>query len=197
MAVIWRAMPGYKGLYEVSNGGSVRSIDRIVWVKGHCHYRKFPGVLLKPIPIKTGMHYLSVDLQKEGNRTKFCIHTLVLRAFKGPRPPGKQARHLNGNICDNRNSNLKWGTARKNNQDKHRHGTVIKGIDIHNSVLTEKKVRKIRRLYAIPQSSNAKRTQGTRPNSRKYSLRHLANRFHVTCCCIYRVVSNKSWKHIA
>ena len=36
------------------------------------------------------------------------VHVLVLEAFVGAKPPGKVARHLNGDVCDNRIENLAW-----------------------------------------------------------------------------------------
>jgi len=54
------------------------------------------------------------------------VHTLVLTAFVGPRPPSLEARHLNGNPQDNRwPENLAWGTHSENEKDKIKHGTNI------------------------------------------------------------------------
>jgi hypothetical protein len=74
--------------------------------------------MLRPGPSNYG--HLSVVL---GRRNTRMVHTLVLEAFVGPRPPGKEACHGNGQPGDNRLSNLRWGTRSENIADAVRHGT--------------------------------------------------------------------------
>jgi len=59
------------------------------------------------------------------------VHQLVLETFVGPRPEGRQCRHLNGNSLDNRLENLSWGTASEDNYDRVRHGTHQHARKIH------------------------------------------------------------------
>lgn len=92
----WRAVVGYEGLYEVSDGGSVRSLLRS------------KVMLLKPRPNKDG--YLRVALTRSKVRTDRPIHQLVLEAFVGPRPDGAESCHDNDVRSDNRRDNLKWDT---------------------------------------------------------------------------------------
>lgn len=76
------------------------------------------GLIIEPKAYaskKGGTHYRRF-------RDKY-LHHIVLEAFVGPRPPGMQCRHLNGNSLDNRLENLQWGTAREDNYDRVRHGT--------------------------------------------------------------------------
>ncbi len=51
------------------------------------------------------------------------VHTMVLRAFRGPCPPKMEGRHLDGNKDHNYLSNLEWGTKSANELDRVRHGT--------------------------------------------------------------------------
>lgn len=108
MTEIWRAVPGLVG-YEASNLGSVRSL------------RRHQPCILKPSLDHGGyrMVFPSVDGQ---NRT-YAIHRMVLLAFVGPRPPGMQIRHLDGDRSNNCLSNLRYGTPSENVQDAVRHGT--------------------------------------------------------------------------
>ncbi len=55
------------------------------------------------------------------------VHHLVLEAFKGLKPPGKEARHLDGNFNNNVITNLEWGTHAENIADQIVHGTDTRG----------------------------------------------------------------------
>lgn len=116
----WRAVPGFEGLYEVSDLGRVRSLDRVVICSGPAKGRyasKKPGRVLRPGP--TGSGHLSVSLGRyAGSR---LVHHLVAEAFIGSRPPGKELRHLNGHANDNRLLNLAYGTRSQNIRDKKWH----------------------------------------------------------------------------
>jgi hypothetical protein len=50
------------------------------------------------------------------------VHKLVMEAFVGPCPPGKQCLHRDGNGLNNRLENLRWGTPEENTQDMIKHG---------------------------------------------------------------------------
>ena len=107
MSEIWKPIPGYEGLYEVSDQGRVKS------------YRRYPeGRLLRPGCMSGG--HVSVSL---GIKNSLCVHALVLLAFVGPPPEKHECRHLNGNPSDNRLENLRWGTRSENIADAIRHGT--------------------------------------------------------------------------
>jgi hypothetical protein len=116
----WRAIPGFKGFYEVSDQGRVRSLDRIVMCEGSVRKRyasRKKGRILRPGRMTLG--HMSVVLGREaGSR---CVHELVLLAFEGPKPPKMEARHLNGIESDNIRSNLKWDTRGNNTRDKKWH----------------------------------------------------------------------------
>jgi hypothetical protein len=60
---------------------------------------------------------------KYAQKSNRYLHHLVLEAFVGPRPPGMQCRHINGDSLDNRLENLAWGTASEDNYDRVRNGT--------------------------------------------------------------------------
>jgi hypothetical protein len=113
----WLPVAGYKGCYEVSDHGRVRSLDRDVRCT-HNATRRIRGQLLTP---RRGSHgYFAVSLSKHDKRT---VHTLVLEAFIGPCPPGMECCHGPAGPADNRLSNLSWGTRSKNMIDTLRDGT--------------------------------------------------------------------------
>lgn len=120
----WRAIPGYEGMYEVSDCGNVRSIERDCphpLKKEKVQRRK--GKLIAPGRSSKYGH-LKVGLCKNGKRSSHHVHQLVLAAFVGPRPKNMEVRHLNGNPSDNRLVNLAYGTRKENAEDAKRHGTL-------------------------------------------------------------------------
>jgi len=101
----WRDVPGFEGLYQVSDWGRVRSLDRVV-VDSLGRQRLIRGRLLKPISLN-GYHY--VGLFRDGEQTRCLVHRLVLLAFVGEPESGQECRHLNGDPANNRLENLAWG----------------------------------------------------------------------------------------
>lgn len=169
----WRAIPGYEGLYEVSSLGRVRSLDRITRKA-----RKVRGVILKSYTSKrSGYQYITFYAKDKWKG--FRVHSLVLLAFVGPRPEGKQSRHLNGVRTDNRLCNLAYGTPSENHADKRVHGTLLAGDTHPRSRLTEVAVRDIRlRRNAASQAQ-------------------LANEYGVKRQTISNVLRGRTWAHVA
>lgn len=116
----WVAVPGYEGLYEVSDMGAVRSLDRIAR-HGNGGQKALRGRTIHPHSDTFG--YLSVGLWRDGRGRRHRVHRLVLAAFIGPCPPGAVTRHLNGNPADNQLENLCYGSPSENNLDAVKHGT--------------------------------------------------------------------------
>lgn len=88
-----------------------------------------------------------VRLSIDGKRIKKSVHSLVLNAFRGPKPsPESQCRHLNGVKEDNRLENLAWGTAKENGEDKVFLGETARGENNGASKLTEIEVSIIKNL---------------------------------------------------
>lgn len=115
-AVTWAAISGYEGAYEVSNLGSVRSLDRI-----DSRGNRAWGRVLKPYVTATG--HLRVTLSLESETRRIFVHRLVLAAFTGPAPEGTQACHNDGDPANNAAANLRWDSASANARDRRRHGT--------------------------------------------------------------------------
>lgn len=123
----WRPILNYEGLYEVSNFGRARSLDR--WVKcPNGSVRFYKGRILKPGTNKDG--YLQVDLSKNNKRKTFRVNRLVAEAFleipeelrhlKGTRY--LQVNHKDENKLNNNINNLEWCSAKYNSN----YGTAIK-----------------------------------------------------------------------
>lgn len=119
MTEMWVPITGYEGLYEVSSLGRVRSLDRVVGTEKRPV--RWKGRVLRPAPSDKAGH-LSVTLSRNSNTRSFPVHTLVLLAFIGPRPPGMEACHGPDGTQDNRVQNLRWDTSSENNHDIVRQG---------------------------------------------------------------------------
>ena len=107
---IWKPIKGFEGLYEVSNMGNVRSLDRYVMNGNRCCLLK--GKPKKAYFISTG--YLMVDLCKNSQRTHYLIHRLVAEAFI-PNPSNLPCiDHINTIKTDNMVENLRWCSCKEN-----------------------------------------------------------------------------------
>lgn len=112
----WRAIPGYEGIYEVSDKGGVRSLPRTDAQGGKRRLRTF-----RPSRMDAWGH-LGIKLRRDGVIKSFYVHRLVLEAFVGPCPPGMEACHWNDVPDDNHLSNLRWATKSENRFDQVRNG---------------------------------------------------------------------------
>lgn len=113
----WLPVVGHEGVYEISDAGRVKSLARVD-ARGR---NRLKERFLSPSEGVGG--YLRVNLRKGGRQTKKLVHRLVLEAFVGPCPPGKECRHMDGNPKNSRVENLKWGTKSENALDRTIHGT--------------------------------------------------------------------------
>lgn len=129
MKEIWKSINGFEGLYEVSNFGNVRSVDRLVnHHKGGKSLRK--GKILNP---SIGNGYYGVILSKEGHIKRMAIHRLVAEAFI-PNPNNlPQINHKDEDKLNNIYTNLEWCDCKYNinygsSLDKMVHTKIKKGL---------------------------------------------------------------------
>ena len=105
MNELWQPVLGYEGLYEVSNLGQVRSVDRTrpTTRHGKATVVKYKGKLLRPGQFSSG--YLSVSLWKSNKGVSGSVHVLVAQAFLGD-TSGKDVNHIDGDKHNNAAANL-------------------------------------------------------------------------------------------
>ena len=101
---IFKDIPGYEGLYQVSNIGGVKSL-------GNTKNRK--EKILKPGIING---YLHVILHKNSKQKSFRVHQLVAMAFLGHTPNGYEivVNHKDNNELNNYVDNLELVSNRYN-----------------------------------------------------------------------------------
>ena len=172
----WRAIPGYEGVYEVSDRGRVRSLARVV-VRRNGRQQTLPARVLAGKITEWGYRVYHLRSRDKQGRI-WPGHRAVLEAFVGPRPPGMECRHLDGDPATNRLVNLVWGTHVANVRDTTIHGTDRKTFgEAHpKAKLTEAAVREIRAAHATELV--------------------LAKRYKVDQATIHRVRTRRSWRHV-
>ena len=142
MIETWKDIPGYEGYYQASTEGRIKSLERIVARRGGRGNLVVRERILKA-RFRSGR--LSVLLSRNGLCKDWCVHTLVLLAFKGPRPEGMECRHFpDRSPLNNKPGNLRWGTPKENSADKIVHGTSCRGVRNGRARLSTEKVLLIR-----------------------------------------------------
>jgi hypothetical protein len=102
---IWKDIPGYEGLYEVSNLGNVKSLN---------YNNTKKEKLLKQVLTKDG--YFASNLSSKNNSRTIKNHQLVAMAFLEHKTCGMKLiiDHINDDKLDNRVENLQIVTPRFN-----------------------------------------------------------------------------------
>ena len=107
MSEEWRDVVGYEGLYQVSDQGRVKSLER-----KDCLGRTVKERILKPGVVSSG--YLMISLCTGGKQKMFSVHRLVCQAFHENPDNKPQVNHINEDKADNRACNLEWCTCKQN-----------------------------------------------------------------------------------
>lgn len=138
----WRPVKGFEGLYEVSDFGRVRSLDRTVTKRhqsGTLYEYIEKGIIMAQKLQNTDRFQVSLRKVVDGKSRRYTkyVHRLVAEAFV-PNPKGLDTvNHKNENHHDNRADNLEWMTKAENN----RYGThcerVGKALRMSVEQLTE------------------------------------------------------------
>lgn len=132
MNEIWKpiSLEGFEGLYEVSNIGRVRSLDR-EFIKCDGKLQPVKGKVLNQTHDKDG--YVKVYFSNQGNENNFSVHRLVAKTFILNPNNLPQVNHINSIRDDNRLENLEWVTAKENSEHAYEYGFGKRGLYHENS----------------------------------------------------------------
>lgn len=114
---IWKEIPGFEGLYSVSNLGRVRRDKSRTSTKA--------GRILNPI--RTDHGYTHSKLYSPTIKRIYFTHRLVMLAFIGPCQDGMQINHKDGKKNNNRLGNLEYVTPKENAAHAKLHGLYLSG----------------------------------------------------------------------
>ena len=176
---IWKDIEGYEGYYQVSNMGSVQSLNRTCTNKNN-KIMTFKGKILKPQNDRCG--YLCVLLSLNGIKRNFKIHRLVAQAFIDNSNNKPCVNHKDGNKTNNMVYNLEWCTQQENiahaiqNTLMNNYGEYSRNATVNNNTV----------LQIINDLQNTQQTQN-----------EIAKTHNTTIDVIFSINKGNTWRHIA
>ena len=105
MEEVWKDIKGYEGLYQISNLGRVKSLNRKI------NKRKCIETIKKPSLTNKG--YFRLSLSKFGKKEYYHIHKLVAETFIPNKENKPTIDHIDRNKTNNNVSNLRWATYKE------------------------------------------------------------------------------------
>lgn len=117
---VWKDIPGYEGLYQVSNLGQVKSL-----------YGSPLGKTMVGSSDRQG--YMGIKLWKDGKYKYFKVHRIIAAVFV-PNEHGKpMVNHVDGNKSNNDISNLEWCTCKENMAHSSRFGASHRNQNLYKT----------------------------------------------------------------
>lgn len=171
---VWRHVVGFKGLYEVSDLGRIKSVSRMV--RSPNGGQKAIGERIMKCRLNNN-GYPRCNISKRGVVVTVLVHIVVARSFHGKCPRGHEVRHKDGDQANCREANLCYGTKLQNESDKVAHGTAPRGEKCGTAKLSRKQVAEIRLRYSAG----------------GVTQRELGAEYGVSHAAIGLAVSGKSW----
>lgn len=178
---IWKNISNWEGIYQISNKGRVKSLPRLSPYKRG--FRKVAEKVLKPRksgkPTPEGKHYLKVILCKDGYREQHTVHSLVAKHFVANPNKLPCVMHLDDNPENNWDTNLKWGTIKDNNRDRHLKGRdyIPKPTEVNTNVLSYQDVEEIKHRIQKGETQQ-----------------DIAKSFNIHQATVSKIKLNKIWK---
>lgn len=136
---IWKDIEDYEGLYQVSNLGRIKALEKIRFFgKYSKNKRVYPEKILKVTYNKKKDGYYIVTLSKNGIPKSYTVHRLVLKAFSENIDNLPYINHIDGNKRNNNLCNLEWCTASYNSKHAFILGKQPSAFKSENNVANKK-----------------------------------------------------------
>ena len=107
----WKPIKNYEGVYEISNLGRVRSVERTI-VRSDGVKTTIKSKMKALSNDKDG--YVVVSLSKNGRDKKAHVHRLVAEEFVDGQFEGAEVNHIDCDRSNNKYNNLEWVTHKEN-----------------------------------------------------------------------------------
>lgn len=170
----WKAIKGFRGVYQISRNGEVRSLV------GNNGKYKTPRVLKLREDVNG---YLRVSLFLNGKEKRYMVHRLVAGAFIEREEKLNIVNHKDSDRKNNSVENLEWCTQSQNILHGYRNGKACKkGEKNSMSILCEKQVRVIKHILLIPN---------------RISVSKIAEIFKVNYSVISNIKTGKNWNFVS
>ncbi|MBZ9633045.1 NUMOD4 domain-containing protein [Clostridium sp. FP1] len=174
MPEVWKDIKGYEGLYQISNTGKVKSLNRLDNVGSHHQER-----ILKPCLSNKG--YLFVGIYRNCKRKPVYIHKLVAQYFTDNSYSKVQVNHLDGNKQNNLLNNLEWCSPSENIRHAHKNGlsNPVRGEQVGTSKLTKEEAAEIKAM-----------------KNKGISQKSIGGLFNISQQEVCKIHNNKCWVNI-
>ena len=179
MEEIWKDIIGYEGYYQISSHGRVRSLDRVISIKGQAYRRKL-GRILKQTMNPGG--YFVLNLSKNGIVIITTVHKLVAIHFVRGYKKGLEVNHKDENRQNNHSNNLEWITHKENinyGTAKKRLSQKLKGRVFPHMLKGKLSEEEVKDIFF---------------DKRRYH--EIASDHNVGKDAISRIKNNRTWKHL-
>lgn len=173
---VWKDVPGYEGLYQISNYGRVKSLAR------KSSGKRPIDQIIKQVKDAYGYYTVGLHNAKGGIASHTVkVHRLVAMVFVQNPNNLPEVNHKDEDKTNNHADNLEWCTTKYNLTYGHRLDCA-RGERNKKHKLTEEQVLEIRRIY--------------KKGDLKYGQSALAKMYGVSHPSIASIVKNKTWKHL-
>jgi len=163
----WKVI--YKGCYEISTSGQIRSMDRVTTRPNGTIWNR-PATLIKSRIDKYGYEVLTLWIN--GKMLTKKVHRLVADAFIENPFNKPEVNHIDGNKLNNNISNLEWVTSSENKL----HAFNSNLMEAVNKKLTKEEAGEIKFLI-----------------SEGFGNSEIGHLYGVTCGAIYSIRKGCSW----
>lgn len=124
---IWKDIKGYEGLYQVSNYGNIKNVERYINanLKNNIKKVKRKSKILNPF-CSNKIKYYTITLYKNKKPKNYRLHRLVAIAFIPNPNQYKEVNHKDGNKLNNNIDNLEWCSRIQNMEHAYKNGLIIR-----------------------------------------------------------------------
>jgi len=124
---VLRPLPGYEGLYAVSEDGSIRSLPRVV-ERSNGALMTVQGRWMKPVLRSDGYQKVTLHRDNRPGRSMLVHRAVAATWLPSPEGDGLEINHKDAVKTNNRASNLEWCTSSENS----RHAVALGLINFHS-----------------------------------------------------------------